>query len=139
MSGMAAFGTLLKRGDGATSETFTTIAQATSISGPNLEAEQIDVTSHDSPNRFEEFVAGIKRGGEVELELNFDPSESTHEQILDDFDGAVQHNFQLVFPTSPAITWTFAAIVTAFSPEAPFDDKLAATATFKLTGPVTRP
>lgn len=139
MPGLSAFGTLLKRGDGSTAEAFTTVANATSISGPNLEAEQIDVTSHDSANGFEEFVAGIKRGGEVELELNFDPGEATHERILDDFDAGTPHNYQLVFPTTPAITWTFAAIVTAFGPEAPFDDKLAATATFKLTGPVTRP
>lgn len=139
MAGMSAFGTLIKRGNGATNETFTTIANVASISGPSLEADQVDVTSHDSPNMFEEFVGGIKRGGEVELELNFDPSESTHDQVLDDFDSGLGHNYQLVFPTDPAITWTFAAIVTKFSPDAPFDDKLSATVTLKLTGPVTRP
>lgn len=142
MGGISAFGTLLKRGDGGTGtagEAFTTIANATNIGGPKMKAEQIDVSSHDSPSGYEEFVAGIKRGGEIALDLNFDPNNATHEQLLDDFDGGAVHNYQLSFPSTPSVTWTFAAIVTEVGPEAPFEDKLSCSATLKLTGAVTRP
>lgn len=139
MSGMSAFGTLLKRGDGATAEAFTTIANVTNIGGPNLEVDTIETTSHDSTGGWEEFIAGIKRGGEVELEINYDPSNATHEQLLDDLDGRALHNFQLIWPTTPSITWTFAALVQAVGPEAQFDDKLNCTATLKISGAVTRP
>ena len=139
MSGLSAFGTLLKRGDGATAEAFTTIANVTNIDGPKLESDQIDVTSHDSTGGREEFVAGIKRGGEISLDINFDPSNATHEMLLDDYDGRALHNFQLIFPTTPSITWTFAAMVTSVGVAAPFEDKLGCSATLKISGAVTRP
>ena len=50
MSGINAFGTQLKRGDGAGPEVFTSIADATGISGPGLSRETLDVTSHGSPD-----------------------------------------------------------------------------------------
>lgn len=139
MPGISAFGTQLKRNMGGSPVTYTAVANVTSVGGPSLEAEQIDVTSHDSASGFEEFVAGIKRGGEVEIEGNFDPGNATHESLLDDFDSGDVEEYQLIFPTSPTVTWTFDAVVTAFAPEAPYDDKLAFSATLKLTGPVTRP
>jgi predicted secreted protein len=141
MSGISAFGTLLQRGDASTGtagEGFTTLANVTNISGPKLKAEQIDVSSHDSVDGYEEFVAGIKRGGEISLDINYDPSNATHETLLDDFDDGALHNYQLIFPTNPATTWSFAAIVTEVGPEAPYDDKLTCSATLKLSGKVTR-
>lgn len=140
MAGMSAFGTLLKRTNADSPETFTSIANVTNIEGPALTVDFIDVTSHDSSGGFEEFVAGIKRGGEITITGNFDPaSTSTHDDVLDDLDAGSEKNYQLVFPTSPTTTWTFACYVTEFSPSAPHDGKLEFTAKFKLTGAVTRP
>jgi len=46
---------------------------------------------------------------------------------------------QLVFPDDPTTptTWAFAAILTGFEPDAPYDDKLSASLTFKVTGKPT--
>lgn len=136
MSGIDGFGTALQRGDGGMpTETFTTIANATSIEGPGMERETIDVTAHDSENGWMEFVGGLKDGGEVEVEINYDPSE--HDTLLDDFEDDEPRNYRLVFPDEAATTWSFQAILTEFSPEAPYDDKLAANLTFKVTGKPT--
>ncbi|MDX3235651.1 phage tail tube protein [Streptomyces sp. ME03-5709C] len=135
MAGIDGFGTQLKRGDGGGPEAFTAIANATGISGPGLSRETIDVTAHDSPDQWMEFVGGLKDGGEVSLDVNYDPSE--HDALVADFDDEEPRNYQLVFPDPDETTWTFAAILTGFEPDAPYDDKLSASLTFKVSGKPT--
>lgn len=135
MSGINAFGTQLQRGDGAPTEVFTAIANVTSIKGPELKRETIDVTAHDSADAYMQFVGGLKDGGEVSLDLNYDPAE--HDALVSDLDDAAPRNYKLVFPVSPVATWAFAAIMTEFSSEAPYDDKLSASVTLKVSGKPT--
>ena len=135
MAGQDGFGTLLKRGDGGSPEVFTEIADPTGISGPGLSRETIDVTSHGSPEQWMEFIGGLKDGGEVSLDINYQPS--LHDTLVDDFDDAAPRNYQLVFPDPDETTWGFKAIMTGFEPDAPYDDKLSASLTFKVTGKPT--
>lgn len=136
MAGINGFGTALQRGDGATpTEVFTTIANVTSINPPSMERETIDVTAHDSEDAWMEFVGGLKDGGEVSADVNYDPSE--HDVLVGDFDDEDPRNYRIVFPDDLATTWSFKAILTGFEPEAPYDDKLAASLTWKVTGKPT--
>jgi predicted secreted protein len=136
MPGLDAFGTELQRGDGATpTEVFTAIANVTSIEGPGIERETLDVTAHNSPDGWMEFVGGLKDGGEVELEVNYDPSD--HDTLIADFEDEAPRNYRLVFPDPAATTWGLSLILTGFEPEAPYDDKLAAAITFKVNGKPT--
>jgi predicted secreted protein len=136
MPGKDAFGTLFKRGNGATpTETFTTIANVTSISGPERTRETLDVTSHDSPDGWMEFIGGLKNGGEVQLELNYDPSDDTHD--LDaDFDDDAARNYQIVLlpDTADEHTWSLAGVMTNLSDEFPYDDKMSRKMTIKVSG-----
>lgn len=135
MAGQDGFGTRLMRGDGAIPEVFTAIADVTNISGPGLSRETLDVTSHDSPDGWMEFLGGLKDPGEVSADINYQPSE--HDTLIDDFEDTEPRNYQLVFPDPDTTTWTFPAILTGFEPEAPYDDKLAASLTYKLSGKPT--
>lgn len=136
MPGLNAFGTSLQRGDGATTtEAFLAIANVTSIQGPQLSRETIDVTAHNSANAWMEFVGGLKDGGEVSLDVNYDPS--VHDDLVTDLDDIAPRNYKLVFPVTPVVTWSFKAILTEFSSEAPYDDKLAASLTLKVSGKPT--
>jgi len=137
---VSAFGTLLKIGDGGEPETFTTIAEVTDISGPSLSADTIDVTSHDSPGGYREFIQGLKDAGEVTFTINFIPTEATHDAstgLLKDYNDGTLRNFQLVFPDPGNTTWSFAAVVTGFEPSEPTDDKLSADVTLKISGQPT--
>ncbi|MEV2236703.1 phage tail tube protein [Micromonospora sp. NPDC049891] len=139
MSGRDAFGTQFKRGDGGLpSETFTTIANVTSISGPNRTRETIDVTAHDSEDGWMEFIGGLKDGGEVSLELNYDPSEDTHD-LDDDFDDTEPRNYQIVIlpDTEDEHTWSIAGILTEVGDEFPYDDKMGRSITIKVSGKPT--
>ncbi|MCL5995493.1 MAG: phage tail tube protein [Chloroflexi bacterium] len=139
--GIAAFGTLLKIGDGGTpTETFTTVAEVTDIGGPELSLETIDFTHHSSPGGWRQFLPGLKDGGEISFSINFIPTNATQGHatgVLGDLDDRTQRNFQLVFPDAGSTTWTFPALVTKFAPKAPIDDKLSADITLKVAGQPT--
>jgi predicted secreted protein len=139
MSGRDGFGTQFKRGNGATpTEVFTTIANVTNISGPDRSRETIDVTAHDSPEGWMEFIGGLKDGGEVQLDLNYDPAETTHD-LDDDFDLDVAWNYKIVIlpGTEDEWTWSIAGVMTALGDEFPYDDKMARSMTVKITGKPT--
>ncbi|MEV7584388.1 phage tail tube protein [Streptomyces erythrochromogenes] len=135
MAGLDGFGTQFQRGDGAGPEVFTALADVTNVSGPGLSRETIDVTSHGSPDAWMEFIGALKDGGEVSLDVNYDPG--NHDALIDDFDDDAPRNYRIVFPDPDTTTWAFKAVMTGFEPEAPYDDKLAATISFKVSGKPT--
>lgn len=138
MSGRNAFGTLFQRGNGGSPETFTTVANVTNISGPNRTRAVIDVTAHDSTDGWMEFLGGLKDGGEVSLEINYDPAESTH-ALDSDFDDDEPRNYRLVIlpDTADEHTWALTGILTELGDEFPYDDKMGRTMTIKVSGKPT--
>jgi predicted secreted protein len=133
-------GTQFKIGDGATPETFTTVAEVKSIEGPELSLDLMDVTNMDSPSYYREVLPGFKNAGEVTLELNFLPAHSTHNAVtglLSKFEGRTLRNYKIVFPNIGNTTWSFAGYVTKFSPTANFDEPLNAAVTITVTGAPT--
>jgi len=136
MSGaISSFGTLLQRGDGASPETFTTIAEVKDITPPSLELGTEEVTSHGSPDGWREYVGTLLDGGEVEFELNFIPTDAGHQALISDMQNRVNRNFKIVFPDGS--TWSFTALVTKFEPDAPVEGVLTASVTLKVTGKPT--
>lgn len=135
MAGLDAYGIALKRGDGATpTEVFATIANVTSVKGPEIEREAYDVTAHDSPDGWREFIGGLKDGGEVSIEVNYDPR--IHDALVSDFDDAQPRNYKMVFPGTLG-SWSLKLLLTGFSQESPVDDKLSAELTYKVSGKPT--
>lgn len=132
------YGTLFKTGDGNSPEAFTTLAEVTGITPPAYSRDTVDVTHELSPSAWREFIAGLKDGGEVKLELNFVASGAASTALTAEFDldgpQAVK-NRQIVF--QDGATWSFAAIVTGWEADAPIDDKMTASVTFKVTGKPT--
>lgn len=139
MSGRDGFGTQFQRATTLTpGTTYETIANVTNIGGPDRKRETIDVTSHDSPNGWMEFIGGLKDGGEVSLDINYDPAEDTHD--LDaDFDDASPRNYRVIIlpGTDDEHTWQIKGVMTELSDEFPYDDKMARTMTIKVTGKPT--
>jgi predicted secreted protein len=134
MAKYAAYGTILNRGAVA-------IAQVVSISGPGLSLDVEDVTSMDSTGAWEEVVGTILRSGEISVDLVFDPNAATHKYasgaLVYDMVARTATTYSVVFPSTPAVTWSFSALVTGWEPSAPVDGALTATAKLKPTGAVT--
>ncbi|MBR1230204.1 phage tail protein [Bradyrhizobium sp. AUGA SZCCT0176] len=127
--------TLFKTGNGAAPEVFTTLAEVTGITPPAMARDTVDATHEESPGAWREFIAGLKDGGEVSLELNFVPGGSAALALTAelDLDGpSAVKNRQILFPDGSY--FSFAGILTGFEPDAPLDDKMAASVTFKVSG-----
>lgn len=137
MSGLNAFGTVIGRGNGAApTEVFTALANCTSIKPPGLSRDTIDVTAHDSPDAWKEFLGGLKDGGEFSTDVNYDPDD--HDTLVDDFDDTEPRNYKFTFPNGAV--WAIKALITGFEPNAPHDGKLAASLKWKVSGkPVLTP
>jgi predicted secreted protein len=126
MAGIKAFGTTLAKGA-------TVIAEITNISGPDMSAEDIDVSSHDSPDGYKEYVQGMKDGGEVSVEGRF-LNNASQSGLKTDFDSGAAAAYVITMPLTPAATFTFTAYVKSLSFTAPYEGELGFSATFKVSG-----
>lgn len=132
-------GTLIKR-ETATPGTYETIAECKSISGPSLDTDDIDVTTHDGSEGFHEYIAGLKEGGELSFDINWNPTLSTHSVasgLLANYmeDGDKKKNWRVYMPeasVASGIYFAFRGYVKTFGVNAPVDDVLSASVSIKL-------
>lgn len=133
------YGITLHRGDGASPEQFVKIAQVMELTPPAMTKDSVEVTHTDSPDGFREFIPGLKDGGEFSATVNFLPAEATHGDtaggMMHDFLNETQaRNYQIRYPGSPEVRWTFAAFISNYETAAPMDDRITITVTFKVAG-----
>jgi hypothetical protein len=134
---IASHGTLLKIGDGASPEVFTTVAEVGDITLPNFGNEKEDVTVQTTPGRKRDYKVTLQKDATVEFSINWDPSDPTHDSVTglkSLADSGKQNNFQCVLPDDVNTTYTFAAIVEDFQPEAPVNGILKANIVLSICG-----
>lgn len=112
--------------------TFTEIAQIASIQPPQAEREVVEVDELDPVGEVRKKLVGLIDAGEVTVTLNFDPANTGHMALEQDFrDGAVKQ-YRIKLPNDYG--WTFSAIVTSYSPqEISSGDVVQAQVTITLT------
>jgi hypothetical protein len=133
------FGVILKRGNGATPEVFTAVAEVKDIKPFKLKAETKETTHHGSPGGWRTYKATLIEGGECTFKINFLPGDSTHSfsaGLAADLINRTERNWQVVLPDADDTGYEFAALVTQFDPDAPVEGILETDVTLKITGPV---
>ena len=110
------------------------LGDVTSISAPSVSISTIEATDLDST--WKTFIAGLRDGGDVTFELNYNPSGADHQALLADIGGGGK-DFTITW--SDLKTTTGNGIITSFTTTAGMDDKLTASVTLKVTGAVTFP
>ena len=96
--------TLFQDGNGATPELFTNVAHLTGVAGPNVTVDPIEATDLDDAAKT--FIANVYDGGEVTLELEFMPDDTTHDDLVDkELAGSVD-NYQVCFSDVEALAAT---------------------------------
>ena len=143
MAKQAAFGTRLSVQYNQTGE-YVDLINVGDISGPEVNAETIDVTTHDSPNRFAEFISGMADGGEVSYDLVFDAASAPHAALYNAVADRKLHNFYVKAPgfvsTAAGGYWSFVGLFTKMSLSFPVTDKIGASCNIKVSGkPVFHP
>jgi hypothetical protein len=121
----------------------TAIVSVRDIRGPARSRATIDMTTHDSSNNYDEWVAALRSGGDLTANIIYDPTTATHGTPANglnwQFDdaGGTPGSWDLIFPITGSPGFTFSGELTQFAPSAPVKDALTADITIKLTGKAT--
>lgn len=99
----SAFGAKLLLGDGAEPEVFTEIPGVGNFGAPLPQVETEDVTSHDSPGRWREFIQTVRDGGTISVPLQFDFEDTTHQTLIEASGEFGSKRFQVEAPTAETI------------------------------------
>jgi predicted secreted protein len=95
-----AFGSALQLGDGATPEVFTSIAEIIELDIEGFERDEINVTSHQSPDGWEEIIGQLRRTGKITVKANWLPTDSTHAELWEQFaNDDANHNYRILLPS----------------------------------------
>jgi predicted secreted protein len=135
MAGGIGYGGAFKIGDAASPEVFTAVANVRSISGPSIAANAVDVTNMDSPGGYMESIKGLKDPGEITMELVMTGAGLT--ALAAEMAKTGPTNYKVVYPAPVTKTYSFAAFMTGMSHEAPVDDVMTVSVTYKIAGALT--
>lgn len=114
-----------------------TIARTIKFGGPKKKRAMIDVSGHDSPDGYLEFIPGMKDGGSVTIDGSFIPGDTNGQVGLEaDFEAGTLQSFVLTLPGNIA-TWTFNAYVEEFGTDEPYADKVPFAASLRIDGKPT--
>lgn len=133
------YGTTFKRSDNGTSGgVMSAIANIRSVQPPGYSRETKDVTHLESPNRFREFISGLRDGGEFSADFYLDASDTAYTTLLADLadDDPGYYEIELVSGSK----WGCTAFITNIGAPTFDENESIVSATFKVTGePVWTP
>lgn len=99
----------------------------------------IDVTSHDSDNSGNEYIAGLLEGGELTFTGNYVTTDTSGQTwaIETNFRDGSNNEFTLTLPNTAASTFVFNAHVKAYKMKVDLKGAIKYTITLKITGKPT--
>ena len=119
--------------EGTTPGTYVPVAEVKAITLPGGSRDAVDVTHLASPDRYREFIAGLKDGGEASFTLNWVPSAT--DSLMAGF-VAVSGTYQVTAPNG--VLMRFSGFFTNYSPpELTPEGPMEASATIKVSGKAT--
>jgi hypothetical protein len=118
--------------------TYTTIAEVKDISGPETSVDVVDVTNQDSPDNFEEIMPTLKHGGTTTFDVNFVPTDPTHDSttgLLSYLNARSLQAWQVILPGT-GLSVQFSGYVVKWGPKFPVANVATASMDIRVSGPV---
>jgi hypothetical protein len=128
-------GTILRRGDGDSSETFSPIGEVTSASGLGGGSPTVIDVSHLGSS-FREKVLGLRDEGQISMTLQWAGDDTTHQGLWNDRATGALRNFELQYPDGTLDS--FSAFVMTFESNIATDAAITVNVTLEITGQVLR-
>src|SRR5690348_4350861 len=103
------FGTLLQLSDGGGTPVYTSIAEQVQITGPGLSRNWIDATHMESADQAKEFVAGLIDIGDVTVDCNLLPANTTQSGLVTKLQAtaaSTKFDWRIVWPDFGASSFT---------------------------------
>ena len=109
------------------------IIQARTLAAPEINQEYADISNHDSPSNFREFIDTFRDGGELTMEIVWNPAISLHAQLYNDALDQTVITWKLVLNNASSSQWIFTARVSKFSVPLPHDAAIFTPFSLKVT------
>lgn len=126
------YGIVIKRRVSTGPDVYQTLGQQTEVSIYGIAVDSVDASHEQSPDKWREFIPGLKDGGEVSATLHYIPGGATEAEVLGLL-GSVEH-LRAVHPSGAHIDYR--AFITGAEPDTPIDDRMTLALTWKVTGEV---
>lgn len=129
------YGAKIRIGRGAT-PTWTELKGVGDFDMPNGETDEVDVTSHSSPNRTKEYIGGLNDNGSIDIPIDWVPGSTTDVllRVLRRTGELIQLEITPAGETTPEV---YAAFVKNYARSAPVQGKATGTITFRMNGIVS--
>lgn len=135
----SAKGSLIKLGNAASPEVFTTITQVRSIAGPTTKSTVQEVTTHSTSGNWMEKLATLIDPGSFSFPLNYDKTDTAHAfatGLWSKLIALTLANYRCVLPASIGY-FQAAAYVTSHQFDLPVDNVIRANMELMMTGAIT--
>lgn len=130
------YGAKIRIGRGTGAVTWTDLAGPGDFEFPQMVADDVDVTSHSSPNRTKEYIPGLTDNGEMTVPVDWVP-DSAQDILL----FTLQRTGELIqigcTPAGSLNEEVYAGYVKRYGRSAPVQGKATATLVFRVNGLVS--
>jgi hypothetical protein len=126
------YGTTVAVSDTASPGTWTQLAEVIEVTPPNMQVDDVEATHFTSDNRTREYIAGLIEGGEASVGMNRIPGSTTEILLMGLQTSGTKVQVLITWPNGT--TWMFLGHVKGYETQSPIDDRMTATATFKVDG-----
>lgn len=123
-------------GTGCTINVLTLLLQVAELQAINWAGHKVnldDATNMDSPDAYEEEIAGTVSGGNYAIEGNY-TNEAGQAQLQIDHDAETPRVFVIVLPLAVPQSWTATCYIETLEQNAKYDEKLGFKGTLRVTG-----
>jgi hypothetical protein len=124
------YGTTVFIGDSSSPGVYTQIQEVIEVTPPNLQVDDVEATHFTSDNRTREYIAGLIEGGEASVNMNRIPGSATEILLMGLQTAGTKVSVRIVWPNNTI--WEFLGHVKGYEVASPIDDRMTATATFKV-------
>lgn len=129
---MIGLGITLEMADLVSPGDFAFIAEVFNVNPPSQVDDVVEATHYQSPNRRREYIPGLVESGEVSFDMNYVPGSAS--DVLINAAQGVEKVLRLTFPNG--VSQVFNGVRQGYEKNAPIDDRMTATVTFRVTGDV---
>ena len=111
-----------------------TISEITSIKGPGMKRDTIEVTSMDSLGGYKEFIAGFRDSGTISLSMNF--TRDGYDALKSDFESNELSFYEIVLPDADVTSFEFSGLVTEVPLTIGTKDAITMDVSIQISGPI---
>jgi predicted secreted protein len=120
--------------DAVGSGVYVELLEVFEVTPPEISVDQVEVTHFKSPGRAKEYIPALSDNGTAQAQMNYLPNSTSDQRLRTLQSNGDVVSMRITFPNG--VTVTFPGSVESYSQSVPVNDRMTATAGFKVSGAV---